>query len=90
MLHSRSLLGPLRQSVADLIAADTDVFEVPVAEMAQRDKRCLALAMRDHGGNPPIDEAAEARQKNCGSSPDSRRGRSVGRGVVEHRHGYFL
>jgi hypothetical protein len=62
MLHSRSLLGPLRQSVADLIAAEADVFEAPVAEMAQGDKRCLPLAMRDQGGNPAVDEAAEARQ----------------------------
>jgi hypothetical protein len=58
--------------------------------MAQRDESCLALAMRDRGGNPPVDEAADARQKNGGSSPDSRRGRGVGGGVVEHRHGYFL
>ena len=62
MLHSRSLLGPLRQSVADLIAVEADVFEVPVAEMAQGDKRCLTLTMRDQGGNPAVDEAAEARQ----------------------------
>ena len=61
MLHSRSLLGPLRQRVADLIAAEADVLEVPVAEMAQGDS-CLTLAMRDHGGNPAVDEAAEARQ----------------------------
>ncbi|HVD84048.1 MAG TPA: hypothetical protein VNC42_07430 [Bradyrhizobium sp.] len=58
--------------------------------MAQREKRCLALAMRDHGGNPPIHDAAEARQENCGCWPDSGRGCGVGRGVVEHRHGYFL
>jgi adenine-specific DNA glycosylase len=64
MLHPQSFLCPLEQSVTDLAAGDTDVFEIPVAEMAQRDKRCLALAMRDHGGNQPVDEAAEARQKN--------------------------
>ena len=62
-MHPKSLLCPLCQSVTDLIAADADVLEVPVAEMAQRDKRCLTLAMRDHGGNRPVDEAAEARQK---------------------------
>ena len=62
MLHSRSLLGPLRQSVADLIAVEADVFEVPVAEMAQGGQLCLALAMRDHGGNPLVDKATEARQ----------------------------
>src|SRR6188472_3513409 len=62
ILHSRSLLGSLRQSVADLIAVEADVFEVPVAEMAQGEKRCLTLAMRDHGGNPAVDEVAEARQ----------------------------
>ena len=64
MVHSRSLLCPLRKSVTDLTAGDTHVLEVAVAEMAQRDQRRLALAMRDHGGNPPVDEAAEARQKN--------------------------
>ena len=62
MLHSRSLLGPLRQSIADITAADADVLEVPVAEMTQRDQRCLALAMGDHGGNPLVDKATEARQ----------------------------
>jgi hypothetical protein len=62
ILHSRSLLGPLGQRVADLTAAEADVLEVPVAEMAQGDKRCLTLAMRDHCGNPAVDEAADARQ----------------------------
>src|SRR5258708_18206806 len=70
ILHARSLPCPLRESVTNIVAVDTDVSEVPVAEMAQREKRCLALAMRDHGGNPPVDEAAEERQKNDGSSPD--------------------
>ena len=76
--------------ITDLTARGANVFEVPVAEMAQRDQRCLALAMRDHGGNPLVDEATEARQKNGGSSSNSRRGHRVGRGIVEHRHGYFL
>ena len=62
MLHSRSFLGPLRQSVADLIAVEADVFEVPVAEMAQGGQLCLSLAIANHGGNLPVDEAAEARQ----------------------------
>jgi hypothetical protein len=62
ILHSRSLLGPLRQSVADLIAAEADVSEIPVGEMAQGDKRRLTLATRDRGGNPAVDEVAEARQ----------------------------
>jgi adenine-specific DNA glycosylase len=63
MLHPQSFLCPLEQSVTDLAAGNTDVFEIPVAEMAQRDKRCLALAMRDRGGNQPVDEAAEARRR---------------------------
>src|SRR5260370_977267 len=44
MLHSLSLLGPLRQSGADLIAVEADVFEIPVAEMPQVGRLCRPLA----------------------------------------------
>jgi hypothetical protein len=30
--------------------------------MAQGGQLCLTLAMRDHGGNPLVDKATEARQ----------------------------
>src|SRR6476661_6006408 len=78
ILHARSLPRPLRESVANIVAVDTDVSEIPVAETAQREKRCLTLAVSDHGGNPPVHDAAEARQKNRGCCPDSGRGCCVG------------
>jgi hypothetical protein len=77
MLHPRSGPGYLCKGVTDITAADADVLEVPVTEMTQHGKRCLAFVTRDRGGNPPIDEAAEARHKDCDASPDCRRSRSV-------------
>jgi hypothetical protein len=77
---------PFRQSVTDLPTVDADVFQVPVAKIAQRDKVRLTLTMSDEGGNPTVDETAEARQSNSYSSPDS--WRSVVWGSVEHRHGF--
>jgi hypothetical protein len=57
-LHTLASLRPLLESVADLTAVDTDVFQIPVAEMAQRDKVRLTLTMRDRRGDHTVDETA--------------------------------
>jgi hypothetical protein len=75
-----------RQSFTDLAAVDADVLQVPVAKMAQRDKVRLTLTMSNEGGNPTVDETAEARQSNSCSSPDS--WRSVVWDSIEHGHGF--
>jgi hypothetical protein len=84
--HPLASPRPFRKSVTDLAAVDADVFELPVAKMAQRDKVRLTLTMSDEGGNPTVNETAEARQSNSCSSPDSWRG--VVWDSVEHRHGF--
>ena len=70
----------------NLAAADADIFQIPVAKTAQRDKVRLTLTMSDKGGNPTVDETTEARQRNNYSSPDCWRG--VVWGGVEHRHSF--
>jgi len=83
-LYPLASLRPLVESIANLAAVDADIFQISIAEMAQGDKVRLALAVCDHA----VDETAEARQKNSGSSAD--RGRGVACRGVEHRHGFFL
>jgi hypothetical protein len=87
-LYPLAGLRSLLESVADLTAVDTDIFQIPVAEMAQGDKIRLTLTMSDRGGDQAVDEAAEARQKNSDPSPDW--WRSVAWCGVEHGHGFSL
>ena len=88
MLYPPAIPRSLLQSAADLTTGEADIFQVPIAEMAQRDEVRLALTARDHGGDHAVDETAEAHQKNSGSSPDSWDG--VAWGSVEHRHVFSL
>jgi hypothetical protein len=83
-LYPLASLRPLTESIANLTAVDADIFQIPIAEMAQSDKVRLALTVCDHA----VDETAEARQKNSDSSAD--RGRGVACRGVEHRHGFSL
>jgi hypothetical protein len=85
-LRPQASLPRLHQTVVDFTAADADILQIPIAEPTQHDKTCLPFAMSDHGGNPAIDLASEARQKNAHSSPDGWRG--IAWGGVEHRHGF--
>jgi len=64
LLHPLAGPRPFRQSVTDLAAVDADIFQIPVAKMAQSDKVRLTLTMSDKGGNPAVDETAESRQGN--------------------------
>jgi hypothetical protein len=86
LLYPLASPRPFGQGVTDLAAVDADVFQVPAAKIAHRDKVRLTLTMSDEGGNPTVDETAEARQSNSCSSPDS--WRSVVWDSVEHRHGF--
>ena len=61
-LHPQPNLGGFCQGVAELTPMEADVFQFPVTETSQHDKIRLMLAMRDHGGNPLVDKATEARQ----------------------------
>jgi hypothetical protein len=72
------------ESIANLAAVDADIFQIPIAKVAQGEKVRLALTVCDHA----VDETAEARQKNSDSSADH--GRGVACRGVEHRHGFFL
>jgi hypothetical protein len=69
-LYPLAILRPLHQSVADLTMVDADIFQIPIAEMAQRDKVRLTLTVRDRSGDHAVDETAEARQKNGHGSPN--------------------
>jgi hypothetical protein len=74
-LYLLASLRPLIESIANLTAVDADIFQIPIAAIAQSDKVRLALTVCDHGGDRTVDETAEARQKNSDSSAD--RWRSV-------------
>jgi hypothetical protein len=89
-LHPRPDLGGFCQGVAELTPMEADVLQFPVTETSQHDKICLVLAMRDHGGNPAVDEAGKARQKNPEGSSKCGRGRRVARVTIQYRHGNFL
>jgi hypothetical protein len=47
----------LCETVGDLTSVDTNVFQLAVVEMTQRDTCRLAFTMRDHGGDPAVDES---------------------------------
>jgi hypothetical protein len=73
----QSSLGGFCQGFAGLAPMEANVLQFPVAEASQHDKVCLVLAMRNHGGNPAIDAASKARQKNPECSSNCGRGRRV-------------
>jgi hypothetical protein len=75
--HPQPNPGGFCQGVAEFTPMEADVFQFPVTETPQHDKICLVLAMRDHGGNPAVDEAGKARQKNPEGSSKCGRGRRV-------------
>jgi len=77
LLLPQSSLGGFCQGFADLTPMEANVLQFPVAEMSQHDKICLALAMRNYGGNPAIDVTGKARQKNPECSSNCGRGRRV-------------
>jgi hypothetical protein len=77
MLLPQSSLGGVCQRLADLAPTEANVLQFPVTEASQYDKVCLVLAMRDYSGNPAIDEASKARQKNPECPSNGGRGRSV-------------
>jgi hypothetical protein len=81
-LYPLASLCPLIESIANLAAVDADIFQIPIAKVAQSDKVRLALTVCDRA----VDETGEARQENSGSSAD----RGVACRGVEHRHGFFL
>lgn len=78
------------RSFTDPIAIDADVFRFPAVEVTQRDKRGLALAIRNHDGHPAVDQSTEACKENKQSSPDNGSGGSKTRGVANHRHEFFF
>jgi hypothetical protein len=57
-LQPRACLRSLIQTVLDLTAADPDVTQFPVAELAQGSEFGLTLVTRDRSGNQAIHEAA--------------------------------
>jgi len=77
--NAASAIEPWRHlpRLADLAPTEANVLQFPVTEASQYDKVCLVLTMRDHGGNPAIDEASKARQKNPECPSNGGRGRSV-------------
>jgi hypothetical protein len=84
-LYLPASLRPLIESIANLTAVDADIFQIPIAEIAQSDKVRLALTVCDHGGDRTVDETAGAHQKNSDSSADRWRGvawRGVGLNIV--------
>jgi hypothetical protein len=69
-LYPLAILRPLSQSIADLTTVDADILQIPIAELAQRDKVRLALTVCDCGGDRAVDETAESHQKIGESSPN--------------------
>ena len=70
MLPAESESCRFRQVPAEVAATEADVLTFPIAEMAKPMPGGLALATRDGGGDPAVDEAADARQQDVGPSPD--------------------
>ena len=59
------------RAVVDLAAADADVLQFPVAELAQRSELRLTLVTRNRRGNQAINEAAQPHQKTANAAPVS-------------------
>jgi hypothetical protein len=53
----------LYETFPDVSAAETDVFQFPIAELPENDKVCVARPARNFRGNHVIYEAAEAGQE---------------------------
>jgi hypothetical protein len=81
-LHLQSSLCGLGQKYADLAAREAHIIQFPIAETSQNDKIGLALAVRDHDGNPTIDEAGNALQKPCEYGWNCARGRRIAWGTI--------
>ena len=65
-----------------------EIVELAVVEPVQGDARGVTLVARDHRREEAVDEAAQARQQNCGSPGEWSGG--GGRNGGQHRHGNFL
>ena len=61
LLHPGSIFRDFRQILNDVTAVEADVFQFPIAKLTEGEKICLAFVTRDRGGNPAVDEAADAR-----------------------------
>jgi hypothetical protein len=70
LLRLYSRFRGFRQARANVTAVQADIFQFPIAELAESEKICLVLAARDCGGNPAVEDGAEARQKDTNLSPD--------------------
>jgi hypothetical protein len=64
-------------------------LQFAIAELTEGSEICLALVTRDSGGDPAVDEAAEARQEEAYSSPDIYPRDFVALGGIKHSHGNF-
>jgi hypothetical protein len=53
-LYPLTSLRPLIESIANLAAVDADIFQIPIAKVAQSDKVRLMFAVCDHA----VDETA--------------------------------
>jgi hypothetical protein len=78
------------EAVIKVTTAETDIPEFSIAEPSENVEGGFALVTRDGGGDPAVDEAADARQKDVYSTPDEYRAGSIAWGGVEHGHGNFL
>ena len=67
LLHSRAGLRQFVEPALDLGAGYREIVELAVVEPVQGCARGVSLVARDHRGEEAVDEAAQARQQNCGS-----------------------
>jgi hypothetical protein len=62
LLLPGSISCGLSETFADISAAETDVFQFPVAELTEKDQLCLPCPARNFGSNDTVYKAAEPGQ----------------------------
>jgi hypothetical protein len=86
LLHPVSIFGGFLQRPANVIAVETDVFQFPIAELTEGKKVRLALVACDRGGDPAVDEAADAGEQDDEPSPDDCPVRRAAWDGIKHGH----